>query len=1672
MSLRSKNPWLLFFAAIAWLFGPTVVRVHAQLNYLTVIGKSSPDAILPVENGYVDAATGNLHLEVPLGSFPQRGLPTLTAKLIYDSRIWQIVNGVWQPTNVANSQGGWRFILTGGPGSVSYSTYPWNDGHGNYGNTYAYFTWTAPDSTIHSFPFKTWTAASGTPSPNGQGIATDSSGYYMYVTSYTTALVYAPDGTQVYPYNIDSNGNYFGTDANGNLTDTSSGAPVTVTTCGSNTCYNVSNSQGTRSTYTVKTQSVSFSTNFAQPSTTEDSGTFTAISEVDLPDNNKYQFTYDSGTGAGHYGTLSTMTLPTGATITYQFSNFPDAYGNHNMWLHTRSISGTGITAGTWTYTPQVNTTCTSGGYGCHQQLTVAAPSTDTKVYMFNLNGGAHAYEIDSNTGSSTLLASVTQSFDYTQSCPPYALCVGPGAAFVSMTASTTTLPMPNGTNISKTTKYTWDTTTNNGNVMKTQEWNFYTGTLPSTPDRTTSTTFLNSSDYVNKNIYDLPAFIWVSDKNGTTIAESSYCYDYSGGCGGSSFSPATGRANHNDVYWPAGYTFRGDLTQVKRYFNSSSYLTASMTYDMTGQRLTSTDSKGNQTTYSYADNFFDDNGQNPPATHTTSAPQMGAFVTSSTPALSSVPASTFGYYAGSRKLAKITDPNGNSQYFHFVDLLDRPSATAVLDTSSTTRSWTIAQYNTTDTQIDNYIGIAGTSSSGCSNCRHDQALLDTLGRVTTNRLVNDPDGPTSADTTYDSNGRVATVSNPYRSVSDSTYGVETPTYDGLNRATGVKHADNNSMQISYGANIGPGGSTFQYCSSSTYGFGYPIVTEDEAAHYRQTWTDGFGRVIETDEADANNQLTAHTCYTYDLNNNLTGVTSLAVTPNQTRSYSYDMLSRVTSKTEPESGTTCFYYTTSGGTCGASGSGPLCSGDPTAVCRKTDARSITSIYAYDAINRLTGKDYTDGTFAAYYYYDDPNSSNGKGRLTNAQRYNKSTATAVADSSFDYDSVGRVTHVQEYVASGTGVYEQIYYTYNLDGSIATIKYPGNRIVTYTTSNAQRPTSAKDTTNSINYAKNATYAPPGGLASVVNGYSSGITESRSYNNRLEITGILATPSVGTPLNLTYSYGSGNNGNIATQINNATGGRTQTYTYDPLNRLLTAQSAATSGQDCWGQSFGNNGPPPTLAADALANLFYTSSTKCSSPSPQYTMNTSDNNQFTATGIGYDPDGDMTADAAFSYTYDAENRIVSASGMSGGPYCYTYDGNGLRVMKAHANGGSCSGTVTVDMLYWRSISGDTIAETDGSGSTTNSSYNEYIFFAGRRIAQSNPSSGSVYYYFVDHLGSTRVVTTATGTACYEVDYFPYGAENTPSGFSNSCTTRYRFTGYERDAETAHGTSAGNDYAFARYYNQRLQRFMSADPLGGSIADPQTWNGYAYVRDNPLSWTDPTGLQFCGCKDQGGGGGTIPGSSISSNPFNPTGNGSIWSVALNGSLYNVIQYNFSAEGNFNWGNFDLSQLLQFANQGEISVSVTSLGVEGFGLGGGNSSYPGATKAKPQASGKGCTPSVFNPSCKPPTKPSCPAVFFGSLFGYSPNNAAQAPTGLGPEDAATLTAGAFATRHIIQSGLVVPLRSSIVRRILLGGEVASDLFSYGPLIYSEVNALIDEGRAWKSGTCATIWSSN
>jgi YD repeat-containing protein len=148
------------------------------------------------------------------------------------------------------------------------------------------------------------------------------------------------------------------------------------------------------------------------------------------------------------------------------------------------------------------------------------------------------------------------------------------------------------------------------------------------------------------------------------------------------------------------------------------------------------------------------------------------------------------------------------------------------------------------------------------------------------------------------------TKSNPYRGASDPTYGEDTYAYDALNRVIKVTHSDSSYSQVAYGSGT-------QLCSASTYGYGYATLNTDESGNQRRSFTDALGRVIEVDEPDPSNgnSLTLNTCYTYDAQGNLTGV----VQANETRSYSYDGLSRLTQSTTPEGGTTHYYYTISAG---------------------------------------------------------------------------------------------------------------------------------------------------------------------------------------------------------------------------------------------------------------------------------------------------------------------------------------------------------------------------------------------------------------------------------------------------------------------------------------------------------------------------------------------------------------------------------------------------------------------------------------------------------------------------------------------------------------------------------------------------------------------------------------
>jgi hypothetical protein len=191
----------LFLLAL-WLFGLNPA-MKAQ-TYLQSAGRPTFTTALPIENGFYNAANGNIHLEIPLGSFPQRGGRTLTYALAYDSDMWDIVLSSWHPANIGGiGNGPWRLISSADNGTVNHSTTL--GPHCDIDNIiewirYYNFTWTAPDRTTHAFPINTQVyynnqCNTGTSTPSGSAYATDATGYFMSVGNYTGATVWAPDGT-------------------------------------------------------------------------------------------------------------------------------------------------------------------------------------------------------------------------------------------------------------------------------------------------------------------------------------------------------------------------------------------------------------------------------------------------------------------------------------------------------------------------------------------------------------------------------------------------------------------------------------------------------------------------------------------------------------------------------------------------------------------------------------------------------------------------------------------------------------------------------------------------------------------------------------------------------------------------------------------------------------------------------------------------------------------------------------------------------------------------------------------------------------------------------------------------------------------------------------------------------------------------------------------------------------------------------------------------------------------------------------------------------------------------------------------------------------------------------------------------------------------------------------
>src|SRR6056297_1989156 len=120
-----------------------------------------------------------------------------------------------------------------------------------------------------------------------------------------------------------------------------------------------------------------------------------------------------------------------------------------------------------------------------------------------------------------------------------------------------------------------------------------------------------------------------------------------------------------------------------------------------------------------------------------------------------------------------------------------------------------------------------------------------------------------------------------------------------------------------------------------------------------------------------------------------------------------------------------------------------------------------------------------------------------------------------------------------------------------------------------------------------------------------------------------------------------------------------------------------------------------------------------------------------------------------------------------------------------------------------------------------------------GMSSGSTEPEQNS-YWFTSDHLGSSAFVTDGSGVAIQHLEYMAFGevfVDQRRTGFGMP----YKFNAKELDCES------GYYYYSARYYDPRMARFLSVDPLAGEMPE---WGSYTYTFNNPLKYTDPTGMR------------------------------------------------------------------------------------------------------------------------------------------------------------------------------------------------------------------------------------
>lgn len=1019
-----------------------------------------------------------------------------------------------------------------------------------------------------------------------------------------------------------------------------------------------------------------------------------------LPNGSYWGFLYDAGSSTPcdnldnacttvSYGTVQKVTLPTGASISYQYADIAQD------WAHAFFLNYRVLTQRTTTDLQGQNRTekyqYQNVGFGSSGNPTAIAtdPLMNDTVHVFGAIGGdsqatnatdrytslssrqeteTRHYQGAYNAASPVLLQKETYSYQgqigssitnetvQRQNVTQYegSTMAGSQVATYPATSAYQYYLCTATTTATCSPQYTYTILRNR--PTDTVVWN---GDGTAVSETVTSMLDQVNGTYAAENILNKISKSQVLNGGGGLMAETDYGYD-----GGSS----------------GGTTLPAANTSISQLLIGGSPSVISFTYNSDGTVATITDPNGSVTKI----NSYQCNGLYPASVTT-------AYSSSST--VPETTTSTIDCNTGATLSA--SDANGIVTSFEYSDPLNRP--TRVKSAVGTPQEAWIQYSYPTMSEVDMAEDLHTVGDGALATV----AISDGIGHV----LHVLAPGGVHQDIHYDLDGLVDSQTNPYYSTSDSTYGLTTFVHDGLGRLTKTTHPDGQSEQTCY-QGIASTGQTICRANVSSYPSGIWADSSDAAGNSYQRVSDGAGRLVRVVEPG-----TIETRYNYDALNNLLSVDQIGrpgVVPpgfsspevSHSRSFTYDSRSRILTATNPETGTVC-YGTWSGGSVGSG----TCQGGYDAngnLIHKTNASGVITTYSYDALNRVHFETFSNGGPTWGYGYDGRDENgNMITRLPTANSIGRATHISNevnAGGEFQYDALGRVIAQNMCLPSDCSLNLMARASYDLAGNMTQLTYPDGRVVSMGWDGAGRLSSVNDITGGGNspYIGSLQYFASGALQNATLG--NGVTESFVLNSRLQPCHMMASspllsasPSGGNLLDRQLFYGStpetncgnasGNNGNIWSVVEGVNHSTSQSFQYDGLNRLTSAYSANRPSAASYNQiynydSFGNMLPVDQLHTPMNYGI--------DSATNRLTLNGS----LTTGDLRYNPDG----------------TLLNSPTGTGGYHTYSWTGDGLL--------SGIDGASTGHYIY------DPQGNRVYAGRNSDSSWNEYVYFNGKMIA------------------------------------------------------------------------------------------------------------------------------------------------------------------------------------------------------------------------------------------------------------------------------------------------------------------------------------------------------------------